>query len=246
MLYRRLHNADDEDDDEREVEAREMRKKVKAKRVGEDTYKGEEMAGLGSGFLPPISPKGSGFSPQEDLVRALKIGKDSQLGDMHYKYIHYHPSIARKTALNIPESLIMPRREGFTFESSASLKKEDTLFAMQMLSDASYSKNDSQDSHMPSIELACFVYTTAARIRSHLAGPVLKYKPNKAEKSELDRMDALFAHTARPLCVFPTSGKAEAQTNHASESLQSLWQKYQEAVYLEEFDLLSYASKRGE
>ena len=100
LLYRRLHNADDEDDDEREVEAREMRKKVKASRVGEDTYKGEEMAGLGSGFLPPISPKGSGFSPHEDLVRALKIGKDSQLGDMHYKYIHYHPSIARKTALN--------------------------------------------------------------------------------------------------------------------------------------------------
>jgi hypothetical protein len=245
-MYRQLHDTDDDEEEVAELAARERWRKVKAKGVGDDTYEGEEMAGLGSGFLPPIGINGSGFSPLEDIISAIKIGKDSQLGDMHYKYIHYYPSIALKTSLSMPENLIMPRREGFSFEWSGSLKKEDTLYAMQTLSDASDSRTENLDSRINSVELACLTYVTAARIRSHLAGPVLKYKPNKAEKAELDRMEALFTLAARPLCVFFKPGTRELQSNHADDAMQGLLSKYQEDLHIAGFDLLSFVNKRGE
>lgn len=213
---------------------------------GEGLNEGAETVGSRYGFLPPIVPIGSGFSPLEGLVRALKVGKDSHLGDTHYKYVHYFPSIAKKTSLSVPDNTIMPRREGFAFESKNSLKKGDTLYAMDVLAGLSDEMTEQTESHYPMIDLACMVYSTAAKVRGHLAGPVLKFKPNKAEKAELLRVDALFAMVARPLCVILTPGTRNALTNYADEALQALWERFQQQMGREGFNIATYMEARGE
>ena len=72
------------------------------------------------------------------------------------------------------------------------------------------------------MDQACMILSSAARIRSHLNNPILKFKPNKIEKLELLRQEELFLYSAGEYCVIVDPGSGVMIRNYAVDSLNSL------------------------
>ena len=82
-----------------------------------------------------------------------------------------------------------------------------------------YTKSQS----MVILDQACLILNTGAKVRSHIKNmPPTQFKPTKAEKIELSRVEELLLYTATTHCVIVDPGSGIIISNHAIDSLNEL------------------------
>ena len=93
------------------------------------------------------------------------------------------------------------------------------------------------------MDQACMILSSAARIRSHLSNPILKFKPNKVEKLELLREEEFLNIVAGSYCVITDPGSGLLIRNYAVDSLNSL--SLIVGARNEKLELQKFLSSRG-
>jgi hypothetical protein len=95
------------------------------------------------------------------------------------------------------------------------------------------------------IYVICTVYSTAAKLRSHLLQDT-QFTPNAVERKELNRRDEILTVVARPYCTRHTGSKSTGSTvDFATEALNALWTAFTQHYQQQNLDLLSFINSRG-
>jgi hypothetical protein len=95
------------------------------------------------------------------------------------------------------------------------------------------------------IYVICTVYSTAAKLRSHLLHDT-QFTPTALERKELNRRDEILTVVARPYCTGHMGSKSTGSTvDFATEALNALWTAFTQHYQQQNLDLLSFIDSRG-
>ena len=103
--------------------------------------------------------------------------------------------------------------------------------------------NDHSKTGELAIELACGIFSTGARVRSHLINPDLQpqFRPTKKESVELNRMEEIYRIVGRPYCTESNGQKS----NHAVAAVEALWGFYSMKSQRDDYQLQEFITRRG-
>jgi hypothetical protein len=93
----------------------------------------------------------------------------------------------------------------------------------------------------------CTVYSTAAKLRSHLLQDT-QLTPSAVERKELNRRDEILTVLARPYCTGgtgTTSTSTATTVDFATEALNAVWTGFTLYYKQENLDILSFVDSRG-